>query len=324
MDAFLVATGRLRAAGLAAAATLAVLAACRKPDPKPEPVDPPEYLREHYAEAIDRLTSKHLEDGWVVSRLPDGSPEHVGDALIWTGLLLSALPCELGDPIESHLVDVINRHGGALVRYEPLGDYANGREASADGALGLYRGIAHRIEKCGRAEVWRSALADHFNFVEANDGRLNPFSTATLEVFQPVLALLAHSAGVSGASHPGVSCLRDLRSVVTAWAAAVNVKHAACFRVHLGWEMLRTFETLGEDTPDEARSQFCMATTGMDIPLIDNWCGRGDLKAWIDGFEYDQWEFRHQRCGSWESPDGDGDSTPGLDLLMAMTEAYNL
>ncbi len=63
---------------------------------------------------------------------------------------------------------------------------------------------------------------------------------------------------------------------------------------------------------------------GVDIPLIDHKCGRGDLKGWIDAFKFNEWEYRHQRSGKWEQPDGDGDETPGLDLITAIRAAYDI
>jgi hypothetical protein len=40
----------------------------------------------------------------------------------------------------------------------------------------------------------------------------------------------------------------------------------------------------------------CDVTRGMDIPTLDDWCGRGDLARWIAGYQYNHWEYRAQRC----------------------------
>lgn len=297
------------------------LAACQKPDPKPEPLPPDEAARVLYASTVDRLFANHLEGGWVVTRRPDGSPEHMGDSLLWTGLAMYAVPCDRGAELEAHLVEVITRNAGALVRYEPLGEYAGGREASLDGALGLYRGIVHRITACGSA-AWQEPMALHFASMEAHGGRLNPSSSATLEVFYGLAQELAYRLGAAGADPIGLSDRRNMERAVVAWAWAVQASHAAAFRVHLGWLILEMLEALA-DVSDANRAGYCAATTGMDIPVVDHYCGRGDLAGWVSGFQFDAWEYRHQRAG-WESADGDGDQTPALDLLVGLKEAYSL
>ncbi len=94
--------------------------------------------------------------------------------------------------------------------------------------------------------------------------------------------------------------------------------------MNLGFLTLETLEDLGDDISNSGRNDFCAATRGVQIATVDEWCGRGGLKDWISNFQFDRYEYAFQRSGSWESPDGNGDKTPALDLLVAMRQVYNL
>lgn len=320
MDAARTPRGRLGWALLVAVFTVSM--ACHKPAPQPAHESPPRSVVELYSRAASRLLASHVDRGWVVSRQTDGSPEHVGDSLLWTGLALAALPCADGAAIESGLVDMLTRHDGALVRYEPLGEYEGGREVTVDGALGLYRGIAHRIVECGAADAWREAFAKHWAYLNEHGGSLNEAAVDDAWLIgglEYVPHLLAHRLALSGPPDSDISS--SLEAVVTGWAVGVNATHAACYRIHLGWLALSAADALGEETSDNGRASFCAATVGTDLPVVDNWCGRGDLKGWIDAFEFNKYEFRHQRC-HYERADGNGYETPALDLLLAIKLAY--
>lgn len=301
-------------------ALLAGLLACGGKEPtRPEPVDPPERVAALYAEAVDRLEREHVERGWVVSRRPDGSAEHVGDALIWSGVALGVLPCDRGQAIEANLIDVLSRHGGALVRFEPLGDYAHdGRHVSLDGALGLWHGLSRRLDCPGAQARWQAALRAHAAYLEGSGGRLHPGATALVPPgVDYVPALLAHRLGLRGA--PRGDHLELLHTAVTAWALATVAARKACYRLHLGYLALSAVEALGGAV---RRAGFCRATAPAGIPLLDHYCDRGDLAGWIDAFEWNAWEHRHQRCAGWERPDGDGDATPAIDLIQAIKAVY--
>lgn len=301
-------------------ALLTALLGCKAHD-KIDPLPRDETAEENYYGAYTRLL-EFREGGWIVSRRPDGRPQHVGDSLLWTGLAMAAVPCDAGDELERHLIEVIHRLDGGLVRYEPLGEYAGGREASLDGALGLYRGAAERIVACGRGEAWGEALRTHLSFLERSGGRLHLGTTATLELFSALPEVVCHRSGDSRCHDTGIRNRRAMERAVGAWAWAVNAAKAAAFRVHLGWLVLTTLERTGHDINPDNRNAYCAATRGMGIAIVDHWCGRDGLKAWLDAFEFDRWEYAFQRAPAWESPDGDGDETPGLDYVLAIKEAY--
>ncbi len=291
------------------------------PAPEAELAEPS--VEQTYIDASNRLLGGFVEGGWVVSRRPDGTPEHTGEGLIWTGMAMGALPCGLGTTLEFTLSEMVKAHAGALVRYEPLGEYANGREVTLDGALGLYLGVAQRAVRCGASPLWGPIIRDHLDFVSSHGGSLHPNVDAKLLAhFDYVLDLLASRLGVGPS--PDVADGRELEHEVATWAAVVNATHAACYRVNLGFTALQTMETLGQEVSRQGRWEFCAATRGMDIPTVDHWCGRKGLRDWIASYQFNQWENRHQRCGAWETPDADGDTTPGLDLLVAYRQAYSL
>jgi hypothetical protein len=299
--------------------TLLFLVSCGS-GKQPEKEIPSLAIRAKYSVAVKRLADKFLEGGWVVARDINGNPEHVGEGLLWTGLWLAAAPCDDSALSDQMLREVIAALDGALVRYLPLGEYEGGREVTLDGALGLYRGVAERIERCGGGTLWAPVIAAHLKYIEEHDQKFNANSKATLDrEFTYVLDLLGYRLGVRG--KPSTDRLRLLGGQVSAWAAAVVANKAAAYRVHLGFLTLDSAEVMGEKVD---WFSFCAASNGVDIPLIDNKCGRGDLKGWIEQFRFNEWEYRHQRSGKWEQPDGHGDETPGLDLITAIRAAYDI
>ncbi len=304
---------------------LLIAVSCSHAPARQEPdVEPSPEVIEAYNNASQRLVDGFLEDNWVVSRHPDGSPEHQGDSLIWTGVALAALDCARGDAIADHLREVITHLDGALVRYEPLGEYEGGREISLDGAIGLYYGIASRIVRCPlEATAWHPVLDLHRSYLIAHNYKFNAAAEATLPPgFDYVFDSLAHSLGL--ADRPNDNGQVGFENQMALWALGVNATHAAAYRVNLALLSIQTLEFLGMPATSNGRDAFCSATKGMDIPTVDSWCSRADLKTWIASFVPNQWEYRHQRAGAWETPDGKDDTTPGLDLLIAYRGAYNL
>lgn len=263
-----------------------------------------------------------LDGGYVVSRvIENNEPWHQGDSLLFSGMALAVLPCADGDPIEDALLKMMDDTGGGLWRHPTQPE-----RISWDGAVGAYRGIATRIVHCGSAEKWRPRLLAH---LELN--RLNPLSDVTwpTEAFRyvPELALARADGATDFDSHR----LDDIAAQVETWAAAVQTARTLktdggeCYRVNLAFQTLATVEELGGAFAGFRRDNLCAATRGMDLPHLDNWCGRGDLKGWIDNYVPNVWEYRFQRCPDSESPDGkDWLATPGVDLLEAMRAAYTL
>ncbi len=208
---------------------------------------------------------------------------------------------------------MLEETGGKIYRHPTIKD-----QASMDGALGLYYGIARRVARCG--DSWSAPLQASPDFWK---NPLNSPSGANLPAeFTYVRDLLGFKMGALPEPKPVRKGL--LEAQIAAWAAGVSGSQAACYRVHLGLLGLQTIEALGGSVSDNGRNAFCSVTKGMGLRTVDLWCGRTDLRDWITNFEYDKWEFSHQRCNAWETPDGNGLITPGLDLIVAIRAAYQL
>lgn len=278
--------------------------------------DPPMDVSVKYASTAGRLET--LDDGgWVVSRTPDGVMQHTGDSLIWTGLSLYALPCDALVSQVSALKTMIDQTGGQLYRHPTLKD-----QVSADGALGLYKGLASVRERCPDSWGWLSpSFALHHS--QLATGYLNDVAKVKLpQEWAYIEQRLAWKVGI--ATEPSAVGLLNLEASMAAWAESVKATHGACWRVHLAWLALSTAEDLGAVISTPGRAAFCAATAGMALPSVDHWCGRGDLKTWVKDFQYNRYEYSLQRCPAYEMPDGNGMETPALDLLVAMRLAYKL
>lgn len=287
--------------------------------PKPNIVDSNEAIIQKYAEAINRLP-RFLSDGiWVVSLTPNGNITNEGDGLIFSGLAMAALPCDgIGRQVSEGLAKAITDSGGQLYRHPTLRD-----KISLDGALGLYRGVLHRVLMCGDGSTWNIPIKLHYDYVKSHDYRMNDASEALLEMeFDFILDALAARMGLREAPSTARSAI--LIAEVTEWARIVLAAKAGCYRVHLGYQVVRMLDELGFEPNKLQRSLFCGAATGGDLPLSDHYCGMGLLLQFIEQFKYNEWEYRHQRCGTFETPDAQGWETPGLDLILAIKEAYKI
>ncbi len=244
-----------------------------------------------YDAAADRLVTM-LDDGWVVSRHPDGAIADQGDSLLFTGLAMGTLDCARGAVPEAALSTMLRENHGVPYRHPTIkGEY------SLDGLLGLWWGIDQRIKRCGARDVWASLLTEHKTAVS-----IEPFFGIVLDQ-------------VMG----GVPSLNDrgrLGAEVTAWAIGTVSARAAAYRLHLGYLTLSIV-----DAP-KGQGTYCEAVKDAKILLIEHFCGRPGLAQWIDGFAYNRYVYAFQRA-EWEGPDGrPGLATPAIDLLMAIRSLY--
>ncbi len=281
------------------------LSSCAKAKPS-EPAAPalaPEV--EAYDQAADRMLGM-ADGGWIVSRGSGGEVQHEGDSLLWTGMALGTLDCARAAPVSQALLAMIDLEAGGLYRHPSL----RGQDVSMDGALGFYWGVVKHVIRCpDDLEAWHVAIASHqaHGFKMPTKG----FEHVQKDVFH-FFGLLADG----GTNH-------DLAEEGAAWAAAVNARHAAAYRIHLVLLAYQLVEATGDHLLGSQRDRFCSATRGTGMPTTDFYCGRDDLTNWIAAYVPNAWEFRHQR-GQWESPDGGGLETPGLDYLVALRSVYQL
>lgn len=277
-----------------------ILSSCGQASPDSPAKQDPAPIAERYHGAVARLDSM-LDQGWVVSRHEDGTADDLGDSLLFTGIALAALPCEHDSPFYKAFPD------GKLYRHPGIPN-----EFSLDGAIGFYFGIASHISRCGSSDKWNSAYQPHAE---------NDYSEVPKE-FTFIKDSLAFRLGLRG--EPSSDRRTILEIEIVSWAKATMSSHSACYRVHLGWLAMRTMELLDVGPSHNGRNAFCAASDGADLPVVDNWCGRGNLIQWVDEFQFDQWGYRHQRCPDWDTQDGNGKTQPGVDYLIGIRESYNI
>lgn len=294
-------------------AILAVLAAlgCGKAEEKFEPKEPLPPIMQRYSDAVQRLYDM-LDNGWVVARGQDNKPFDEGDSLIFTGIATHALPCDYDTPLAKSFPN------GQLFRHP-----SQPKTVSLDGALGFYIGLASRLKRCQGNENYVETFKKHFEYSVANGDKINEGSDAKVEKeFTYIRDLLAFKLGLR--AQPSSDRLALLESQIALWARAVTLSKSACYRIHLGWLSFKTIELLDGSISKGGRDSFCVGGLGAGLPIVEHWCGRDDLVSWIDGFKFDEWGYRHQRCDRWEQPDGNGRRQPGVDYLVAIREAYKL
>lgn len=303
--------------------SLLCLFACHS-DAKPEREPAKPSIEERYRAAIERLFSHFYADGYIFSRAADGSRQHVGEAILWSGVAMTALPCDKAQVISTDLVNLLNETNGEIRRYEPLTPEYNGRELNFDGETGLIAGFSSFVTRCPElAQPVKEAWVLHQAAIERNGGELYPGTG--IKIIEPFLWTTKALSAAAGM--PVELDQRDrehLEDWSAGWALSLHVKHSACYRAHLAFLHLQASEALGHPISKSGRDNWCAATRGMDIPTIDFWCGRSEISAYIDSFQQDQWEYRFQRCGSWELPDGAPFETPGLDLIVAIKAGFDL
>lgn len=290
-------------------AILLLLLGCAKARPEPQPAAKPNPETALYDDASARMAG-FLDRGYVISRNSTGSADAQGDSLIFSGLALYGLPCTEGLPIAGAVEEMILALHGGLWRHPDLPD-----QISMDGALGLYRGISKRITECDEQARWAELMTLHKEFMEANGDKLNPKADTTLPPqFTVVRDGLFARLGLAGS--PSANRQAALEAEIVSWAVATAQTKSACYRINLGLISLETEEENGQTISQTARNTFCSVTNGLSLIEPDFWCGRGAMQAFLDGFSYNKWQYRFQRCPGWESPDAGSDTEPAVDYLV--------
>lgn len=284
----------------------AMILACsaHKEVPVNEPKTPPDNMRAKYAEVVERLP-RFLDRGFVDS-IFEGQNQHQGDSLLFSGLALYALDCQSGQPIADAFAKMMEERDGGVYRHPDLPD----KEASLDGLLGLYRGITKRINQCGETGLWARVMKNH---------RARMAASLPAE-FNLVSDTLSYRLGLS--DKPDPRRLGLLSKEVASWATLVKRARGACYRIHLGLISLQTLDALGTPISDEDRGLFAEATKDTDMPAVDEYGGRPALEEFLQNFEYNRWQYRHQRCSIWETNDGYGMEHPAIDFLVGYADLY--
>lgn len=270
----------------------------------------------------ERLFASHYQAPFVVSRKPDGSSTHLGEGILWGGVAHYVVPCDRVFEMDTELMGLVERYSGGLVRYEPLGEYDGGREITWDGAVGFYLAVADSVTRCDGAGRWASAFAMHMQYLTENGGELYRGSGAVIPPgFDTVRVLIASSLGLrNGPTDDGKAALEA--AIVGVVGSLAVRPDEPCYLANLAYLSMMTARMYGVEPSAAGREAICEASREFDMPTWDHYCGRRHMKDWLAGWKENEWEFRFQRCGSREKPDGQGYVTPGLDWLLGKIIAY--
>ena len=132
---------------------LFMLMACAKPKAPEEAIatlPPSENLSDLKPRAesiLARFKAYNVEAGYVVTRRPDGGIDHKGDAVLWTGLAMMALPCADGEELFRRVVEDTTRRGGLIGRW--AADPKPEAPSSRDQVRGAMMGFTERAIRCG-------------------------------------------------------------------------------------------------------------------------------------------------------------------------------
>lgn len=257
-----------------------------------------------FQDAVLRLP-KFLDKGFVVS-LNGDQKIHQGDSLLFSGLALYALDKQSGQPIADAFAKMMEERDGGTYRHPDMPD----RETSLDGLLGLYRGIAKRINLCDEKPLWAKVMKNH---------RARMAASLPAE-FNLVADALAFRLGL--ADSPDIRRISNLALEVSTWATLVKRGRRSCYRIHLGLLALQGMEDLGFPVSPDDKAKFADATSGTKMPTVDEFCGRPAIEAFLKDFTYNKWQYQHQRNPVWEAPDGYGQDHPAIDYLVGYADLH--
>ena len=293
-----------------------------EPHRSPQKMDLREFDQRE-AELQERLRTRFLEKGYVVSRKGE-KPHFVGDSLLWTGIAMGVLDCEIAREIFEAVHASAKKRRGGLVRIEPLPRSYNVDPTSRDMEVGAIFGFAAYFLSCEDPEVV-DLLTLHFDFIDQNHAALYPHGDPSKININPAFAYFLNEVAALflGVPRPPAIDRSGFEVGVFSGASGIRSANAPCFPVHLTTMQLITLEILDHPISQSAGAAFCKATDTMGLPLTDWYCHRLDVKEYLHSYELDQYEYSHQRC-SWEQDRLDGVETPGLDWIVLKRLAQGL
>jgi len=244
---------------------------------------------------------------------------HQGDSLIWSGIAMASLPCDRADLIRKAITRSIEKNDGRILRFEPLPTSYQGNETSRDAEVGALFGFTQLSLRCPEMKnSLAAAWETHRDFVKTHNGRLHEGSNANFYInpsLQFIFDLVSHH--FLGTAKPSSESLKMFEAGVIVSTTTISEQKNACYPVHLSTLLLNVASKLGKGVSHLTRREFCHQTRGMDLPLTEWYCERGNKTDFLRNYTPNQWEYRHQRCSGWESPDVDpGEASPGVDYLV--------
>lgn len=301
---------------------LLALVACAH-EPPPKPVVPTEPEEAAQLAALSRFFDGFVDEkGQVTSYYGSGPKtgerEHLGDSTLWSWVAIGALDCEDSEAMVDGQLQLIIEKGGRIDRHDPLRIPEDSRSYySFDQESGFLHGLARYIVRCGADASVNLAWDSHQSYIEENAGRLHeePGIEKLPAEFTVLRDAIAWKLGKRVVPHK--DRIASLSLQIASWLSAVKASHSACYRAHLSWLYVWALKELELQMPEQGRVAMCEASKGLDMPLWEHYCGRGDMAAFIKDFAYNRYEYALQRC-RWEHADGSPELlTPGVDLFVA-------
>lgn len=278
----------------------------------PNPIDVSEFTH-RYNEIVNRLKSEFIDQGYVVSRNPDNSAQHIGDAAKYTGLALASMPCNYAKDLFYVLTNSILENNGLIVRHASKPNGSHGL-SSRDQQLGVAFGLMQYWINCSQESLIKIAWQKHYDFIKSNDYQVDPpndkLNTGAQWFFHKLsLRLLV------GSDRPDYQKATFEGNLIANAEGAQSIK-SPCYPVDLSMLQIMAASKLGNRISNYAKSKFCAATKDMKLEHADIYCFRSDGREFLRNFKLDTMEYRLQRC-PYETEDNEiGFRSPGVDFIL--------
>jgi len=275
-------------------------------------------------ERINTRLGTHQYNGYIVGYNGD-SIHSPGEAILWTFTYIGAAECEDAYRQYSNYRENIENQDGQPHRILPivrkdLWDYTD-RGFNFDGWAGFIYGYSSLWNKCPeyREELKANWNQFHDRFIRQGKKLWPNGSHADIPPGFDI-ARRSFDRLVNNRSLPSQAYIRSLEGIIMVWMQGIQEKREACYRANLAFLHMLSLENIGYEFSSYFNSKYCSIMKPFDIPTIDYWCGHNDLNEWLDNYKLNEWDYRHQRCGSWEQPDGN--IRPGRELLESSAIDY--
>lgn len=260
----------------------------------------------------ERLLQHHVYGSGFVGSLG----KFDGDSALFSGIAMGAVPCDKAEVFLHGFETMVEANDGGFVRNWPLdSEYVEkNNEYSKDQHVGVVFGLMSLKRRCPEygdrvTDIWNK----NQQFIEDTGGDyLHP--NANLSKINQPIRVLNHLMSGKDINEGDIM---DLEGFLIVGAMGIGTAKTACYPVHLGTMAIVTMWLGGRPISKLGMDAFCEQTNGMDLPLTDFLCTRISARLWLETYIPNQWEYRHQRCGSWESsPDARESETHGVDYLI--------
>jgi hypothetical protein len=262
-----------------------------------------------------------LDKGYVISKNAS-VPTHLGDSLLWTMIAAATIPCSDAEVLFNSVSQSVHANDGLVLRFDPLPEKLESNQTSRDMEVGFAFGMTFLYKNCPEM---RSAIqatwSRHINFIFNENNSLAKEGPRTKVEITPTLRYLLlqvtqYLLGQSSGASVMDQFLLDSATNVAAIGRSIGRKEP-CYPAHLTTLSFMILDAVGASVGESNKIIFCRSTQGQSLPLTDWYCQRPGAEGYLDGFQLNQYEYRHQRC-SYEEPDGLGTfESPAIDFLIA-------